>query len=314
MAGIKDYSPVPASNTALFPEGMAPSAVNDGMRQVQADIREWYNDAEWVIYGDGEGAHEIGYASATSFTVLGGDVTDAYHVGRRVKATGATTGAIYGTISSSSFATDTTVTVSWDSGSLKNEALAIHLGILRAKNVSVPAAAATITGEIRLFGSTNVPSGWLRCDGAAVSRTTYGALFAVIGTDWGDGDGSTTFNLPDLRGRVPIGAGDGGALLTNRTLGQTGGAETHTLTEAEMPSHNHIGTTSTDGNHTHNISGATELAAGNFIETAGAADFRALSTQAAGNHNHTFTTSTKGSDNAHNNMQPFSVVNFIIKT
>ena len=54
MSGINDYSVTPANNTALFPEGMAPSAVNDGMRQVQADLREWYNDAQWVVYGDGQ--------------------------------------------------------------------------------------------------------------------------------------------------------------------------------------------------------------------------------------------------------------------
>ena len=54
MPGIKDYSTTPGSNVALFPEGQTPSSVNDGMRQVQADIRAWYNDAEWIVYGDGD--------------------------------------------------------------------------------------------------------------------------------------------------------------------------------------------------------------------------------------------------------------------
>src|SRR5499425_905138 len=111
MTGINDYSPTPASNTALFPEGMAPSAVNDGMRQVQADLRSWYNDAQWAIYGDGDGASTIAYVSPTSFSVSGADVTAAYHAGRRVKAVGTLTGAIYGTIQSAVFATNTTVTV-----------------------------------------------------------------------------------------------------------------------------------------------------------------------------------------------------------
>ena len=121
MSGIKDYSTTPASNTTLFPEGMAPSAVNDGMRQVQADIRSWYNDSQWVIYGDGDGAFTIAYVSPTSFSVTGADVTTVYHAGRRVKAFGPLTGTIYGTIQSAVFATNTTVTVLWDSGSFCSE-------------------------------------------------------------------------------------------------------------------------------------------------------------------------------------------------
>ncbi len=83
-----------------------------------------------------------------------------------------------------------------------------------------------------------VPSGFLACDGAAVSRATYADLFAVIGTTHGAGDGVTTFNLPDARGRSAVGTGQGSG-LTNRALGATGGAESHTLTEAQMPMHGH---------------------------------------------------------------------------
>ena len=150
MPGIKDYSTTPGSNVALFPEGQTPSSVNDGMRQVQADIRAWYNDAEWIVYGDGDGAFTISYASATSFTVSGIDVTAEYHPGRRVKATGALTGTIYGTIASASFAASTTVTVAWDSGSLQSEALTVHLAILRAANLSLPSASTTAKGAVEL--------------------------------------------------------------------------------------------------------------------------------------------------------------------
>jgi len=79
---------------------------------------------------------------------------------------------------------------------------------------------------------------WLKCDGSAISRTTYNALFAIIGTSFGVGNGSTTFDLPDFRGRVPVGIGQGIG-LTNRALGAEFGAETHTLTIAQMPEHNH---------------------------------------------------------------------------
>jgi len=87
-------------------------------------------------------------------------------------------------------------------------------------------------------GTGSAPAGWLLCDGSAVTRTgTYAALFTAIGTTYGVGDGSTTFNVPDSRGRVHVGAGQG-AGLTNRVIGATGGEETHTLLQAELPNVN----------------------------------------------------------------------------
>ena len=121
---------------------MAPSQVNDSARQLQADVREWYNDAEWIIYGDGDGAHGIAYGSATGFSVVGANVAAVYHTGRRVKAVGALTGTIYGTIASSAFATNTAVTATWDAGALQNEALTVYLGILSRANSALPANAA----------------------------------------------------------------------------------------------------------------------------------------------------------------------------
>src|SRR5882724_6878379 len=159
MSGIKDYSTTPASNTALFPEGMAPSAVNDGMRQVQADIRSWYNDSQWAIYGDGDGAFAIAYVSPTSFSVTGADVTAVYHAGRRVRAVGLLTGTIYGTIQSVAFATNTTVTVQWDAGSLQNEALTIAIGILSATNTAIPPAGAGAPGAVQLATQVETEGG-----------------------------------------------------------------------------------------------------------------------------------------------------------
>lgn len=95
------------------------------------------------------------------------------------------------------------------------------------------------TGTVIYTLSSNVGEGWLQCDGSAVSRTTYAALFAEIGTRYGAGDNTTTFNLPDLRGRSPIGAGSGSG-LTNRDINtKFVGEESHTQTEAELPVHDH---------------------------------------------------------------------------
>jgi len=143
MAGIKDYSTTAANNTSVggisIAEGMLPSNINDAFRGLLADIREWYNDAEWVIYGDGDASFTVAYASATSFTVASVDVTSIYHANRRVKITGSSTGTVYGTISSSSFSTDTTVNVTLDSGAIQNESITVYLSILNATNSSIPA-------------------------------------------------------------------------------------------------------------------------------------------------------------------------------
>lgn len=89
------------------------------------------------------------------------------------------------------------------------------------------------TGEFKMMSVATTPSGWLTCDGSAVSRTTYAALFAVIGTTYGAGDGSTTFNLPDFRDCFPVGASG------TKAIASAGGAETVTLSSGNLPSHTH---------------------------------------------------------------------------
>ena len=142
MAGIKDYSTTQANNTSLnginTAEGMLPSDLNNAIRALMKNTREWYNDAQWVIYGDGDGAFVSAYASASSFTINGVDVTAFYHTGRRVKIVGSSTGTVFGTISSSSFSTNTTVNVTLDSGTLQSETLVIYLAILTQTGNSIP--------------------------------------------------------------------------------------------------------------------------------------------------------------------------------
>ncbi|HEX3455667.1 MAG TPA: tail fiber protein, partial [Gaiellaceae bacterium] len=113
------------------------------------------------------------------------------------------------------------------------------------------------TGDLKPSAAAGAaPSGWLVCDGSAVRRWSYPALFAALGgasSPWGQGDGSTTFNLPDMRGRVPMGTGLGNAQgATNKPLGQVGGNETQLITNAMMPPHSHGGHSGNDEqNHTH---------------------------------------------------------------
>jgi microcystin-dependent protein len=141
-------------------------------------------------------------------------------------------------------------------------------------------------------GSPAIPSGWLLCDGAAVSRTQYASLFAAIAINFGGGDGIGTFNLPDLRGRTVIGAGQGMG-LSARALGRTLGEENHTLTVAEMPPHQHL-----VPNLTQRIGGRTGVTGG-YEKNDGP-----FSTEY---------TDMQGGGGAHNNMQPSAVLNYLIK-
>lgn len=120
---------------------------------------------------------------------------------------------------------------------------------LGSTQISTPA------GVVMPFAGSTSPDGWLLCYGQAISRTDYATLFSVLGTTYGTGDGSTTFNLPDMRGRIAAGKDDmggvaasrltsGGSGITGSTLGNAGGAETVTLTSAQsgVPAHSHANT------------------------------------------------------------------------
>lgn len=168
-------------------------------------------------------------------------------------------------------------------------------------------------GSIELMAGS-AGSGWLVCDGSAVSRTTYANLFAVIGTTFGAGDGSTTFNLPDLRGRVPVGSGTGTG-LTARSLGQTMGEETHTLTVTELPSHNH---TINDSGHVHHERLGNGANANQLIGSGGSnptvANGVTTSTTALNTNSSTtgITINNTGGGAAFNQMQPGLVINYYI--
>ena len=155
------------------------------------------------------------------------------------------------------------------------------------------------TASIMPYAGSSAPTGYLLCDGAAISRSTYSTLFGLLATTYGSGDGSSTFNIPDLRGRVIAGQDDMGGSsanrLTNQTggvngdvLGDTGGAESHTLSISEMPA------------HTHSVPASGSLPRGD-------SSFEAATDDAG-------TSGSTGGGNAHNNVQPTIILNYIIKT
>ena len=178
-------------------------------------------------------------------------------------------------------------------------------------------ADAWVTGDLKNTIRDTAPTGWEIADGGEISRTGGGAdLFALIGTEYGNGDGLTTFNKPDLRGYTLMGAG----LARNgvaAAIGSRGGADTHVLTIAEMPSHTHIQTVHSHslGNHTHSVersssSPGTEV--GMQLGNAVGAD--GVTNPAVGNTGgRTLINQDAGLDGEHNNMQPTFVVNIIIK-
>lgn len=187
---------------------------------------------------------------------------------------------------------------------------------------AAPSVTSIPTGAYLPYGGTTAPTGFLLCDGTAVSRTTYADLFAVIGTSYGTGDGATTFNVPDLRGRAPFGRDNMGGLdatripsaITGRlSIGGSGGAAQTTLTTDNIPAHTHTGTTSSDGAHTHTVAiennGAGGSGGAGRMVSGGT-----TTTSSNGAHTHTFTTSSVGSGQAATTLSPALFSNFIIKT
>lgn len=159
-------------------------------------------------------------------------------------------------------------------------------------------------GDYVLSPAASKPK-FLKCDGGAYSRATYADLFAVIGTAFGAGDGSTTFNVPNASAHFLLTAGSYPG-LTERVIGASGGEEAHILLESEMPSHNHTGSTNSAGAHTHTYTRPDGQGSGN-IDQGGYAP-QTANTSSAGAHSHTLTINDAGGDDAHNNMPPFLVI------
>jgi microcystin-dependent protein len=204
-------------------------------------------------------------------------------------------------------------------------------GVTSSKDWSSLAVASGATamlppGLIIPYGGGTAPGGWLLCDGSAVSRSTYSLLFGAIGTAFGSGDGSSTFNVPNLKGNVP--AGFDSAETEFNALGKTGGEKTHTLSTGEMPVHAHG---ISDPGHVHGISdpghghvlqvNTTGGGGGNGTpsnasdQTTNSGTIEASATGVSvQSHTTSISVNNQGGGGAHNNLQPYLTVNYLIKT
>jgi microcystin-dependent protein len=180
-------------------------------------------------------------------------------------------------------------------------------------NFFVNPYAVPIAGGIDYWGTTTPNSAFAFPAGQAISRTTYSTLFGIMGTTYGTGDGSTTFNLPDKTGRVSAMKEASASRLTSTyfggnsaNMGATGGSESHTLTTAQLASHSHG---ITDPGHAHSVSFGSAASGGSNYTIASA-----LAGTAFTNSNTTgITVNNAGSGNAHNNVQPTIICNYIIR-
>lgn len=166
---------------------------------------------------------------------------------------------------------------------------------------NLPVSDGVPVGTIILYGSIFPPDNYVTCDGRALSRSTYNSLYSIIGTSFGSGDGSTTFNVPDMRGRVPVGVG-AGAGLTNRVMATRLGAETHQLTANESGLRDHT--------HRQSYGGCFRSAGGcessNRSAQGGSSTAGSLTTQGVNG-------GAQNALTAHNNMQPSIVLAYYIK-
>lgn len=327
--GVAVWSTTASSNSNAdsnvnWAEGQAPSSVNDSARALMASVAKWRDDINGSITTGG---------TSTAYTVTSNQSFGALTAGYMVAfVPHATNGA--------------TVTINVDGLGAKPLRSApnteLGAGVLIEGTPYLATYYSSNSGEwilhgfysnpfnvpvgglLPYVGSTAPNSNFVLPYGQAISRTTYATLFALTSTTFGSGDGSTTFNVPDLRGRVVAGLDNMGGTSANRltdqtggldgdTLGDTGGSETHTLTLAQIPAHDHD---YSDPGHSHtervnqNTGGTGITIVGNASSSNIVQQNTVISTASATTG---ITLNSSGGDGAHNNVQPTIILPYILR-
>lgn len=302
-----------ADSAVNWQENQLPGTVNGSARAMMAAIARWRDDNSGLVTTGGSSSAYTLSSPYTTYTALATGLTIGF------KANHTNTGPATFNLSSIG-AKDIKFFEGWVGevdllpGQIQAGGYyqAVYDAALDSGNgawVLLNPAPTELIGEIKLFAGPTAPTGWLFCYGQAISRTTYARLFSAIGATYGGGDGSSTFNLPDLRGRLPVGRDDMGGSAASRvtsagsgidgtSLGGVGGAQTVTLATTEIPSHTHTGTTDSDGSHGHTATtdsdGAHDHGGATGSDGSHTHSFSATS-GAGGTHTHTGTTDSGGS-------------------
>jgi microcystin-dependent protein len=317
------WSKTAASNASAdgsinWAEGQPPASVNDSARAMMARLAEFRDDTSGLLVSGG---------SSTAYTLTTNQgFASTPNDGQIIAFSPHTTSGVAPTLqcdAGTAYPIQSAPGTAIGAASLvqgtpylfkfnASQAAYIALGFFgNAFNIPV--------GGILSYLSTTVPnSNFALPYGQAVSRTTYAALFSLIGTTFGVGDGVTTFNLPDLRGRALFGLDNMGGSAANRitvaggnfdgtVLGGTGGAQNHTLTTPELPAHSHG---ITDPGHTHSIS---NIGTNNSFGPGGATAYLASGTTNTNSATTGISVNNAGSGSAHTILPPAMVVPFILR-
>jgi microcystin-dependent protein len=329
QTGVPSWSQTASANatadsTINFSEGQAPSTVNDSARALMAGIAKWRDDITGALAGSGS---TTAYTVSTNTVFVSTAAMNGQTITMIVNNTnGANCTLNVDGLGAFPIVTDTSSGVAVPAGTMIANSLyeftfysSISKFVLRSffgNPYNIP-----IGGGMDYWGTSVPNSSFAFPIGQAISRTTYSALFAIMGTTYGSGDGSTTFNLPDKTGRVSAmkeTVADGSRRLNttyfgdSTAMGGVGGSQSHILTTGEMPSHSHTAT-STDSGHTHGYTRRGGVIHQDGTASATVATQDISDTTASGTANITTTVNSTGGGGAHTSVQPTIICNYILR-